>query len=63
MENDSNQKKKSRSIKTSECQEKFVGYHTILKKNKKLQPPEILAVVKANVKWKKQIINITIILG
>ena len=35
---------KSRSLKTSEFQEKIVGYRTKLKKKKKnLQPPEILA--------------------
>ena len=55
-------KKKSRFIKTSEYQEKIIGYHTKLKK-KQLPPPEILAVVKANMNWKKQLINITIILG
>ena len=32
MENDSNQKKKSRFIKTSEYQEKIIGYHTKFKK-------------------------------
>lgn len=51
---------KSRSLKTSEFQEKIVGYRTKLKKKKKTSNHlRFWLVGKANMKWKKQLINIT----
>ena len=55
-------KKKVGLLKPQSIKKKLLVTTPNLKK-KQLPPPEILAVVKANMNWKKHLINITIILG
>ena len=54
-------KKKVGLLKPQSIKKKLLVTTSNLKKNQ-LPPPEILAV-KANMNWKKQLINIKIILG